>query len=104
MARSVHTLPTRKDPALLAASLAAWLAAAGFARDANGTWRRDHGLYPAPQFVRFHVAGESCRLEVWTKMTLVPGVHLGEAGPDGFIGRLPALLLRELVAALEAQI
>lgn len=89
MARYVRIYQTKLEPQSIHRAVNQYLSSEGYEYinyDGENVYKKGVGIVSPPTFFKFSYVGNTVKMETWMKYTLLPGVHIGEFGIDGFVG------------------
>ena len=105
MARYQKSIPTNMDPNQLFTIAQNFLQSKGYTYQTykgENLFRKGEGFLTAPRFIKVSSAQGCIVVEAWIKMTILPGLFIGEFDINGFYGAATNGPIKEVVRQLEA--
>lgn len=104
MARYQKSIPATLEPDQLFAIAQNFLQSKGYVYQTyhgDNVFRKGEGFLTAPRFIKVSFAPGCVVVEAWIKMTILPGLFIGEFDIHGFYGAATNGPIKEVVKQLE---
>jgi hypothetical protein len=104
MARYTNKICTSVAPSSLAPAIEKYLSKNEFYQvsyKGNAAWRKGKGIIAGPQFIILTYGEQKITIEAFLKLSLIPGIFVGEMDTEGYINAVPKRILKESINALE---